>query len=512
MQTQAFTLTGPPLTTVTLLFLGCITALSWSLSSKTSLRYLLGGISLVQGIALIAYLALMLPGKPLAVSLLPLGASWSITLDALKTPLTALFGTGLSNFSSLFTQVKPLALNTTSFWNALPSTASSEVLQLLITTGLVGFLAFIFLLVSSYKLVKSLPTSPLNKTLKTLFWGLIFLLLITPASIPLYTLLFLVFLLLDRRAVVKTVALSTPTIAVVLVLGLSLISLTGFYGGKAFLAEYHMFLAQKALAANDGRTVYEENLKAINLLPSLASYHLAYSTVNLSLASSISQKTDLTDTDRTNITTLLQQAVREATTTTNLLPNSSGAWQNLGSIYRNIINVATDAETFAINTYARAVALDPASPALRVEYGGLFYQLATSVKDETQANDYLSRAVQEFQTAIQLKPDYANAYYNLSKALETGGNLPGAYTAMQQVIANLDTSSPDYATATSELDSLKTKLPVPTPTPQPSTSGTTPTELSEPSPLPSPLPGGPIILPEPSPTSTSPIPTPIPTP
>lgn len=509
MQTQAFTLTGSPFTTVTLLFLGFITALTWTLSTKaTPFRYFLGFMALIQAIALIAYLALMTPGKPLAIVLLPMGASWSIALDALKTPVSALFGTGLSNFSSLFTQVKPLSLNTTPFWNALPSTASSEALQLLITTGLIGFIAFFFLILKAFKIARSLPSTSLNKTLRALFLGLIFLFFFTPVTIPFYTLLFIVFLFLDRSGEIKTISLPTPAIAVILVLGLSVVSLTGFYSVKAVLAEYHINLAQKAFAANDGRTVYDENLKAINLFPTLTSYHLAYSSVNLQLASAISQKTELTDTDRTNITTLLQQAVREATTATNLLPSSSNVWQNLGSIYRNIINVATDAETYAINAYARAVALDPANPALRVEYGGLFYQLATSVKDKTLADTYLSRAIQEFQTSAQLKANYANAYYNLSKALETGGNIQGAYSAMQQVIINLDTASADFSTASSELEALKARLPAPTPTPEAAANGA-PSELTEPSPLPSPLPGGPIILPE---ETTSPAPEPTPTP
>lgn len=503
MQTLSFTLTGSPLTTITLLFLGLITSLTWTLSSKnTPFRFLVGVFSLIQAIALLAYITLMLPGKPLAVNLLPMGASWSIALDSLKTPITALFGIGLSNFSSLFTQVKPLSLNSTPLWNTLPSTASSESLHLLITTGLIGVFTFFFLILNALKLVKTLPTSSLNKSLRVLFLGLVVLLFLTPSTIPLYTLLFITFLFLDRQGETKTITLPSPAIAVVLVMGLALVSLTGFYGVKTILSDYHMSLAQKAFANNDGRTVYEENLKAINLLPTLTSYHLTYSSVNLSLASAISQQKDLTDTDRANITTLLQQSVREATTATNLLPSSSSVWQNLGSIYRNIINVATDAETYAINAYARAIALDPANPMLRVDYGGIFYQLANSVKDKDKATDYLNRASQEFQTAIQLKPDYANAYYNLSKALEAGGNIQGAYLAMQQVIANLDTSSPDYTTASNELETLKAKLPAPTP--EPKSSGV-PTELTEPSPLPSPLPGGPIILPEPSPT---PAPTP----
>ncbi|MBT7915607.1 DUF627 domain-containing protein, partial [Candidatus Bathyarchaeota archaeon] len=272
------------------------------------------------------------------------------------------------------------------------------------------------------------------------------------------------------------------------------------------MAENHLRQAQLAVATNDGQAVYEHHLQAISLVPTLTSYHLSYSQVNLTLAASLSQANELTEDQRTQVTQLLSQAVREARLTTTMRPNLATTWTNLGSIYRQLINVADGAEDLAINNYAQAITLDPANPSLRIELGGIFYQLASTVEDRDTANSYLIRAVEEFSTATQLKSDYANAWYNLAKAYELADNIELAYQAMQQAIASLDVNSPDLDLATQELSTLKAKLPSPTPSADTQTRRDTDT-LTTPSPLPSPISGGPIELIPPSPT---PEPTPTP--
>ena len=341
-----------------------------------------------------------------------------------------------------------------------------------------------------------------------LFVGALLAFVIVPASIPSVIFLFLSLGLAVKSSESRSISLSKSLTYLLAGGSLTLaIALTYFYG-RHILAENHLYEADVAKSSSDGQTTYEEYLKAINLAPQISSYHLSYSLLNLQLAAGLSQKPDITESDRSTIATLISQAVREAKLVTTLRPSSATAWTNLGSVYRQLINVAGGADQYAIDNYARAVSLDPASPALRVEYGGLFYQLASSTSsdkpEEKQA--LLARAYQEFTTAVQLKPDYANAYYNLSKVLESSGNIAGAHQAMQKVVALLDPTTTDYATATQELDSLEARLPatssatlVETPSDE-----TTP-EISEPSPLPSPLPGGPIILPE---DEQSPSPTP----
>jgi tetratricopeptide (TPR) repeat protein len=103
-------------------------------------------------------------------------------------------------------------------------------------------------------------------------------------------------------------------------------------------------------------------------------------------------------------------------------------WQNLGQIYRNLIGVGQNAEQFAVASYNQSIALNPSNPGLRIELGGIYYQLKQ-----------WDLAQNQFTIATQLKPDYANAYYNLGHVMEEKGDLANAlpqYQAVRQLVAN----------------------------------------------------------------------------
>lgn len=488
MQSRAFTPTGAPLTTFVLILAGALVSLNLALhvATKNRLFYTISGM--LHGIALIVLGYLLLPGHELAPTTLPLLASWNVALDALKSVRTFFLGVGLPNFPIFYKSVKPLFLSATPFWNTTPTASGSEALQILTTLGVPGILAFLSLPLIAFKhaLVRSANRS---LVLITAVAGLA--LLVTPGALPLQ-LIFFTGLGLLAAHVPREHTLSRPHS---LTLGLLLVGFVVIVGYQLYhlaKAETNMRTASVALAKNDGKTVYEQNLAAIRHLPSATNYHLSYSQVNLALAGALSQKDELTEAERSNITQLVSQGVREAKLATSLRPRDAVTWQNLGSIYRNLINVAEGSEGFALSAYSQAVALDPANPALRLELGGLLYQLGQANKNTEEQGLLYSRAQREFQTAIQLKGDYANAYYNLAKLLESAGNYSDAYTSMQKAISLLGPDNPDLARGTAELETLKAKVPKATPAPSAVPSSG---DLSTPSPLPSPLPGGPIDLP-----------------
>ena len=514
MNTRAFSLASSPLVALSLIVLGIVISISWATSTKSSTkRTLLLALTAVQTIAVVAYLSLMIDGRELVPTLLPLTASWSIALDSLKTIRNIFLGTGLSNFTPFYSLVKPLSLNSGIFWNILPSAASSELLQILTTAGLVLFLPLILLFTSFISSVKHLGTSELSSPLKAASITAIIIFILTPGSVVTIPLLFILLALSSHTTSSKLIPIrSSSARFLTTALVLSLIFTTLFFTGKVVLAESHLRRAQLGLADNNGQVVYEEHLKAIGLVPTLTNYHLSYSQINLTLAASLSQREELTEEQRTQVTQLLSQAVREARLATQLRPSLASTWSNLGFIYRNLINVAEGAENLALENYSSAVTLDPANPSLRVELGGIFYQLAGVIEDKEVANSYLIRAVEEFTTATRLKANYANAWYNLAKAYELGGNIELAYKAMQQTIASLEVDSPDIETATSELSALEAKLPAPkTPQSKEVEANTPAPTISEPDPLPSPIPGGPIEIPTEE-VAPSAIPTPTPTP
>lgn len=521
MQSKSFTPVGSPLILLTFLVPTLIATLTWATSAKNSMKksilFITAGVQLA---AITAYVSLMLPGKELAPILLPISAGWSLSLDAIKGGKTLLLGTGLANFPSLFTQVKPLFLNQTPLWASVQQASTNEFFQLLTTTGVLGLSAFLLIILGINKTIRTLPRTPLTKTLIATIYTVILTMVLLPANIITYTLLFVFAGLAAAKSNMTyrtTIPLRGNTNLFTTIVLATIVLAVGYGTTRVYSAEYEMRQAQVALTNGDAAEVYARNIRAIQLVPQMTNYHVSFSQINLTLASSLSQQESLSDQQREQITILVQRSIEQARTAAQLRPSSYTSWQNLGNIYRNLINVAEGADNFAIQYYAQAVNLNPASPLLRVDYGGLFYQLALITEDPTLKLELLTRAANQFQTATQLRPTYANGYYNLAKTLELADNIPGAYQAMQQVVAALDPNLPDYATATIELETLRLQLP-PTEDQQPLVNPTT-TKLSEPEPLPSPLPGGPIKLPEeeelitPSPTpepSTTPQPSPSP--
>ena len=132
--------------------------------------------------------------------------------------------------------------------------------------------------------------------------------------------------------------------------------------------------------------------------------------------------------DQQAILTLIQQSINAGRQAVTVSPQSSLNWDNLSGIYRALIGFGENADQFAVLTNQQAIALDPNNPQQYVNLGGIYYQLGQW--------DLASNA---FQSAIQIKPDYANAYYNLGHAFESKNDLNSAlqvYIVVKNLVAN----------------------------------------------------------------------------
>lgn len=493
MQQQSFTPTGSYYTTATIIILGLILALSKLSTLKHLPRNLTFVYLTLSVVSLVAIFSSMLPGGALTPNLVPYQASWGITLDALKSARSLFLGIGLSNYSLLYTAVKPLSLNTTNLWNLLPTSSHSELLTLLATGGLFLTTTFLYLFIRSFLRT----TSPSHRYL---LLALFLTFLLFPAGLPHYFLAFTVFAI-GTATPPHSVSLKShsrflvPSVILLATLGLSYLVL------RPLLAEYSLRQAQLALARNDGKGVYDHHLQALRYAPRISNYQLSFATTNLNLASALSQKPNLSDEDRRSIAQLIQQSIQSAKNASSLRPNDSNTWLALAYTYQNLINVAQGAEDFSLSAYAQALSLDRANPELRVKFGGLLTQLYTQTTDSNKKTAYYSRALTEFQTAIQLKSDYANSYYNLSKLYQAANQFDLAKTALKEALKYLPPSSQDYAQAENELSNLDSAQPASnsaTASASTNSSPLTPSPaLTTPSPLPEEPDGGPIALPNP---------------
>jgi len=424
----------------------------------------------------------IIPGKPTSLILLPYSSSWAIAVETLKQK--PLLGVGPVNFISAFNRFRPVSFNQTDFWNLRLGLASNFLFQIWTELGLIGLGAFVFLLFSLIKYIK--------KSKRILeFAGVIIAilgLLLLPQN---FSLLFAFFILLACASETKeklTLGLPgnfcwLPLSGVILIF-----SPLVWFAARAYEGEIYFKKSLDALNKNDGLGTYNSQIKAIEKNPYRVDFRLSYSQTNLALANSIATNPpsgQLTDQDRNNISQLVQQAVRESRAATALNPTNAIVWENLAQVYRQLINFAQGADQWAIAAYQQAVVNDPINPRLRIDLGGLFYALGNY--DEAQ---------KIFRITVELKPDYANGWYNLAAAYREDKKYQQAYQSMQQTLALVPADSADWQKAKQELDELAKKLPSPTPTP----TGTQPEEqqeqLSKPEPLPSPVVQPPIELPE----------------
>ena len=457
---------------------------------------ILGAILTGAGLVLDLY-QLFSSAKPVTLGV---KESWVIAVDSLKA--NPLLGVGPADYLSAFLRFRPINFNNTAFWNLKFSLAANYYLHALATTGLLGLTGFVWLIFNTIKSTKTILKSELEAKIIFACLLAVFLLLgFVPASL---TLVFSFYLLL------AILALYLPTdkfeerskiLPVILLIVLSGFCLFSFYQmQKIWRADYYYRLSLDAISRNEGSLAYQNQIKAIELNKSKPLYHIAYSQTNLALANSMASEKDLSDQDRSTITSLIQQAITQAKIGVTLNQNDSSAWENLASIYRQLINIAQGADQWAIASYQRAIVLDPTNPNLTLNLGGVYYGLKN-----------YDEAVRWFQRAVDVKPDFANAHYNMAAAFREKKDYSRALTEMNFVLDLVDTQSGDYQIAIMEIDELKKKLDetqtgeakeaetlaVPSPFPSPAVS---PMQLEQESAPPSPLSES-IATPTPTPTT-----------
>jgi tetratricopeptide (TPR) repeat protein len=277
--------------------------------------------------------------------------------------------------------------------------------------------------------------------------------------------------------ILKRIAILTPAVLLIVSSGVVL-----YFSGRAYAAEVAFKQSLDAAAKNDGLATYNAQRQTLMLNPFSPRYHRAYAATNLALANSLASNKDLTEQDKQNIAQLIQQAIREAKIAVTLEPNNTANWENLTLVYRSLINAAEGADQWTIAALSQAILSDPVNPALRVDLGGIYYALGR-----------YDQAIRLFQQAAELKPDYANAFYNLSHAYLMKKEIVLAYDNMRQTLSLTPADSADYAKAKGELEELAKQLPKTEAQTAPETVAPARTQLQVPSPAPSPA--APVTLP-----------------
>lgn len=432
------------------------------------------GLTIIAGIMI--GLIVFKPTDPTQMlKLPPLSISWYAGLETLKNVKTAFIGVGIDNFDTLFTAIKPVTYNLTPLWNVNFSLARSALLHIWVETGLLGLIAMLLLAVYIVRELHGLMTQN-DKELPLYILAGIYvgaILLVLPPSFGSYSILFVYLAALAQKSMqyakepVEEFHLNKLP---VLWLGIPLIMLmlTGviaYYAGNVYAAEIHFKRSIDALRINDGKSVYENLQKAVQMNPRNERYRAQFAQLNLLLANNIARKaqqdqaTDpkagdkpdnkenqLSQQDRQAIGQFVQQAISEGKALVALNPARASHWNTLAVIYRNIINVAEGAQAWTIAAYQEAIRRDPNNPQLYLNLGGVYYG----------QGDYES-ATTHFQRAVALKPNWANAHYNLAWAHYQNGKHQESVAVMKNVLLLIDKKSKDYKAAQDNLKVFEEK-------------------------------------------------------
>ena len=385
-----------------------------------------------------------------------------------------LLGSGYGTYLNDFTQFKPAAYNANeALWAFTFFRSSSFALELMATSGLLGFAVFGYLI---YRVVKE----------KNFFLPLMIAIL---ASIVLpfsFTLLALFFILLAIFATVciqnqpqrfgeaefsllalrrnlfqqapehtqqtaseKRIGKVFPSIFLLIVA--VLIGVPLYFVTRFMMSDFTFQQSLVAESQNNGLATYQLQTAAISMFPYRDIYYRSFAQTNLALANAlaVNQPKGSSPSAQTqkDILTLIQQSINAGRAAITVAPDTSFNWNNLSSIYRSLIGFGQNADQFTILTMNQAIALDPNNPQQYIDLGGVYYQLGQ-----------YDNAIREFQIAVSLKQDYANAYYNLGHAYEQKGQYDlalQAYETVKQLVAD----SPDNVkTINNDITELNNKV------------------------------------------------------
>ena len=464
--TAQFSITGSPFVALQFLVITLVGFVVSAIYTRTISRpaAILAPI-IVIGIALHTYS--VLPGKPGAVVLPSATASWSVALDTIRAPRAALIGAGPASYSNLYLRFKPVWMNSTENWNIPFSQASNFPLTLLTTNGFLGLFTWALLFYSVIRAFASYENE--EKAVAAMLIGTFVLQLFLPSNLVLIGIqltLFVILIAAKRTShnIVKVQALTVmadgqlphepartknltfPVYVVdAVIAGFLLFScymLANFYS-----ASNAVFAASKAAQENNAVAVYENQQRAIQLNPYLDAYRREYAATNLLIASSLANKADATDAEKAQVSELLQQAVREARSATVLDALDTQNWAVLAQIYQNMIGAVEQADQFTVQAYLTAIENDPTNPQLHLGLGGVFLA----------AKEY-QQAASLFQQAVNVKPDFTNARFNLAFSLEQLGSLEGARNEYNALLGYLDQQTEDYTKISDEIKRLDAEI------------------------------------------------------
>lgn len=367
---------------------------------------------------------------------------WTGAINVWK--IYPIFGSGVETFAYSYYEGRPMAHNLTSEWNFLYNKAHNEYLNYLATTGLLGFVAYLFLIFAILLVFYKNSKRKDNQINSALLAGFISILITNffGFSVVPISLLFFIFPALsvalqsnkEEKAIKKSEKITTTE-----ALGYAAVCIIGGYLlltiGKYWEADY---LYQKAVDASS-KGNFTESLKNINSAIAITKTEPLY---HSTLAGFYSDLALASTNDKSNYKqTFVDAASAELDTTIELSPRNVKLLKATANTYEDLGDLDPNYYLKALDILGKLERLAPTDPSVWYQRGLTFAKL-----------DKIDEAIPSIQKTINMKPDYKLARRLLAFLYENNKENDKAREQLQYILKYI---SPDDKDIQKELDSLK---------------------------------------------------------
>jgi hypothetical protein len=236
------------------------------------------------------------------------------------------------------------------------------------------------------------------------------------------------------------------------IFGLGLLMLDG----QRYIAEIKYYNGLVKINTNDidGGTKQIESAASIN--PSSDLYFRQLSQIYLlQLENKVSSagSESLTDDQKTEMQTLLANSVNAGKIATDLNPKGVSNWSSIAYVYQNLYGYLTDSGEQTVASYQEALKLDPNNPYLYAQEGYSYIVSAYGLSSEQSSEklEYLSKAQEKLEKALELNQSYSNALYYLGLVYNAQGDNQKALEEFEKVLQ----LNPDNQDIQKIIDTLK---------------------------------------------------------
>jgi cytochrome c-type biogenesis protein CcmH/NrfG len=377
----------------------------------------------------------------LHINILSVSPSWQSTLSIGHNVYSSspFFGSGPGTFGVDWLKYRDASLNSTIFWSTNFSSGIGFIPTSLVTTGLLGALAWIlfigfFVAFGLRVLIVRTPTDPFIRYSAILsFVAALYLFTVAIFGSPSAIILVLAFVFAGlfisttRFAELGSqwgvVFSRKPRIGFVIVFLLTIILLAAVFVAyvltERYIAVTELTYANAAFSAGNFDSANKDAQNSISFAPSATAYQIEAGIANAELNQIAASSTMSATAAQQAFQTSLSAGINAALTATSIAPSDYQNWVMLGNLYAEAVPLGVSGSyNNAKTAYQKAQALDPTDP--QIQY--IFAQLDIANKDNKAAEA-------DLKAAIALKQDYTDAIFLLSQLEVQDGDVKDALSS-----------------------------------------------------------------------------------